>query len=794
MKTWLNSTLLSPRGRKTLPRPPALSRSALLSLALCLLPFDFAFAPAHPHPLLAQTQTSPADGVQQPSGSPGQPGQSDAQQQNGKPGNYILRSQTNIVLVDVRVWDKSGKAVTDLKAGDFKILEEGVPQAITSFSLENVEQLMTASAEHGPPPTIDLAKLPPTTPPAEVSKVLQDHRLIVLFFDMSSMPVDDLMRAEKSAADFVHSRFTPADLVAIATYSSNLRVVQNFTNDRGALSKALKSIQVGEASSLAEAGTTGEAGGTNANGEEIVTQDVSAAFTPDETEFNIFNTDQKLAAVESLAAMLRSVPGRKSVIHFSSGIQKTGVENQAQLRAATDAANQANVSLYTVDARGLAALPPGGDATSASAAGTAVYSGSAVASQVSGLHGSRETLATLATDTGGREFYDLNDFAPAFRAVQAENSSYYLICYTPSNAKSDGRFRRIKVDVDRPGVKVQARPGYFAPKDFRQFSRQDKEVQLEQAMQLDEPFVDLPMAIEASYFRQPDRFYVVLAAKIPGSSVSFLSKSQSHQTEFDFAWRATDSAGRAAAALRDTLPVKLDPATYQQVISGNFLYEGGIVLPPGKYKLKVVARENESGRLGTFEEPLVLPDTAASGLALSSVVLSNQLEDLTSGSASATRGRSRRNRSQVANPLEQSGRSVLPSVTRVFRTDQKLYVYLESYASKSAKSASDNASAPATPLPPSVGLVFFRGRIKISEAGPYPGKVDKTEKTEKKGTSAQAARYFVEIPLAKFPPGRYFMQVNVLDPAADQVAFARVPIAIMRAQAQPAPAPAGSGR
>ncbi|HLW78654.1 MAG TPA: VWA domain-containing protein [Terriglobia bacterium] len=747
-------------------------------LALCSAPF--AFAPAAAPPLLAQGQLAPAQTGQQG-------GQTSGQQPPGpRPGSYILRSQTNVVLVDVRVWDKSGKAVTDLKPGDFKVTEDGAPQTITSFSLENVEQLATASADNGPPPTIDLAKLPPATPPAQVSKMLQDHRLIVLFFDMSSMPVDDLMRAEKSAADFVHSRLTPADLVAVATYSSDLRVVQNFTNDRDALSKALKSIQLGEASSLADAGTIGEAGGTDANGAEVVTQDVSAAFTPDETEFNIFNTDEKLAAIESLADLLRGVPGRKSVIHFSSGIERTGVENQAQLRATTDAANQANVSLYTVDARGLAALPPGGDATSASPAGTAVYSGSAVASQVSGLQGSRETLATLATDTGGRDFYDLNDFAPAFRAVQAENSTYYLIGYSPSNTKSDGRFRRIKVEVDRPGIKVQARPGYFAPKDFRQFSREDKELQLEQAMQLDEPFVDLPMAIEASYFRQADgRFYVVLAAKIPGSSVSFLSRSQNHQTEFDFAWRVNDSAGHPAAALRDTLPVKLDPATYQQVISGNFLYEGGIVLPAGKYQLKVVARENQSGRLGTFEEPLVLPDASAPGLGLSSVVVSNQLQD-----AAASRGRSRRTAGQVPNPLEQGSRSVLPSVTRVFRTDQKLYVYLESYAAKAAKEASDNSSAPAAvPLSPSVALVFFRGRIKISEAGPYPGKV---ERAEKKGVPGPA-HYFVEIPLAKFPPGRYFMQVNVLDPAADQVAFARVPIAIMRAQVQAAPA-AGSGK
>lgn len=724
--------------------------------AFCLLPLAFSWTAAQEPAGNAAPQTAPPS------------------------RGFVLHSQTNLVLVDVRVWDKSGRPVSDLKQSDFKVSEDGAPQTITSFSSENVERLATATGETVPPPTIDLAKIPPSTPPAQVSRVLQDHRLLVLFFDMSSMPVDDLMRAEKAATDFVHTRLTPADLVALVTYTSDLRVVQNFTNDRDVLMKALNSIRLGESSSLAAGGTEGEAGGTNANGEEIVNQDVSAAFTPDETEFNIFNTDEKLSAIESLADLLKDVPGRKSVIHFSSGLERTGIENQAQLRATTDAANRANVSLYTVDARGLAALPPGGDASSASPSGAALYSGSAVASQVSGLQGSRETLATLATDTGGRTFYDMNDFAPAFSEVQKENSSYYLLGYSPSNTKSDGRFRRIRVEVTRGGVKVESRPGYFAPKNFRQFTREDKDLQLEQAMDLDTPFVDLPMAVETAYFRQPDgNFYVVLAAKIPGSAVSFFNKSETHRTEFDFAWRATDAAKHPVGVLRDTLPVKLDPETYQQVISSNFLYEGGIVLPAGKYNLKVVARENQSGRIGTFEEPIVLPAAGDTGLALSSVVVSNQMQDVTSG------GKSRPRKGQVTNPLELGGRSMLPSVTRVFRTDQKLYVYLESYAPKAAKGSTDaSASTAAGPsTPPSVALVFFRGGAKISEAGPFPGKVQKSASTE--------AQYFVEIPLAKFPPGRYWMQVNVLDPAADRVAFARIPLAIMRTPAAASASRAG---
>jgi VWFA-related protein len=681
---------------------------------------------------------------------------------------FILRSTTNEVDVDVRIYDKSGKPVTDLKQSDFRVTEDGVQQTISAFSLEDVEKLtqVTGGSEHAQ--VIDLAKLPQE---ANVEQVLQDHRLLVFFFDLSSMQPDELMRALKASSDFVTNRMTPADLIAVVTYSSNLRVTQDFTNNRDSLKKSLRAILVGEeSSSLATTGAIGEAGGTDANGMEIVTQDVSDAFTPDETEFNIFNTDVKLEAVESLANMLRSVPGRKNVIHFSSGITRTGQENQATLRATTDAANQADVSLYTMDARGLAALPPGGDANSSSPSGTALYSGSAVASQVSSLQGSRETLAALSADTGGRFFYDLNDFTPAFEEVQKENSSYYLIGYSPTNTRADGRFRHIRVEVSRPGLKVQARPGYFAPKNFRQFTRQEKENQLQQVMDLDVPFVDLPFVVETAYFRRPDKkFTVILAAKIPGSQVAFMKKSGKHDTEFDFAWKFTDEKNHVAGGLRDTLPVHMTNDTYEEVIGSNLFYEGEITLPPGKYNLKAVVRENESGKIGTFETPIVVPDVSDTGLGLSSIVLSNEVK------TSEELDRARVNRDKNS-PLQVGNRSVLPSVTRVFRTNQMLTVYLESYAGKNVAAAGPAAT-------PTVALVFFHQGRKFAEAGPFPGKLEKS--------SEQKASYFAQVPLEKFPRGRYTLQVNVLDPAIERVAFARLPLAIVPPPARNLPPGAG---
>jgi len=169
-------------------------------------------------------------------------------------------------------------------------------------------------------------------------------------------------------------------------------------------------------------------------------------------------------------------------------------------------------------------------------------------------------------------------------------------------------------------------------------------------------------------------------------------------------------------------------------------------------------------------------------------VVSNQVQN--SSTSAGPRGRkSKAPQAPAAHPLQIGDQNVLPSVTRVFRTDQNLYAYLESYApansGKSTGGSSGAAGASAGSPPSSVALVFFRGGAKISEAGPFPGVAEKSG----------AVRYFVKIPLQKFPSGRYWMQVNVLDPAADQVAFARVPLAIRKfAGVAPAAGPAPSGR
>jgi len=683
---------------------------------------------------------------------------------------YVLKTESNEVQVDVRVTDRRGNLVTNLKSSDFHVFEDGVKQPLTSFSLDDVQKLQAAQASSGVPATIDLGKLSPGQPTARAT---ENHRLIVLFFDLTSMPVADAMRSLNAAGQFAKSQMTPADLVAVVTYATRLQVVQDFTNSRAAIARALHSIQTGESAELSQTGAEGETGTTNSMGRTVVNQDVADSFTPDETEFNIFNSDEKLAALQSLAEMLQVLPGRKSVIHFSSGMERTGLENQAQLRATESATNRADVSIYTMDTRGLVALPPGGDASMAAPSGTAIYTNQAIASNVTKLHGGRETLAALSSDTGGRTFYDMNNFAPAFRQVQNDSSVYYLLAYSPSNTTADGRFRRIRVEVDRPGLKVEARPGYFAPKSYRQFSREDKNLQLRQALDQDTPFLDLPMAVQASYFLEDGHHYtVMLAAKIPGSVLSSLGKKRRPQTEFDFVWRVKDKNGRTAGFLRDTLRMKISNQEYEKILKSNVLYQGHLTLPPGTYDLKVVARENGSGKMGSFESSLNLPALQPGDLNLSSVVISNQAATVAAGKEQQESGK-HGGRSRAI--LTVGRKDLLPSVTNVFRRDQALYVYFESYD----PGTNHHAVASLNSEPPSFALIFFRRGVMVSETGPFRASI--------LGKQAGWDQYFADVPLQDFPAGRYRLQVNVMDPSANAAVFDEVPFAIM-----PSPAPGGT--
>ena len=688
------------------------------------------------------------------------------------PAAGTIRSSVDLVLIDVRVTDKSGKPVKGLKPEQFSLTEENQPQKISSFEYNDIEGVEKAHVTNPTPIVVPMGTLPPPKPEF-VHAAVRDHRLIVLYFDLTSLHNEDLLRSQQSAEKYISEQISPADLVAVATFGNQIKVPVHFTDDRGVLLRAIKSLQPGKDAQLADM-----AEAAAQPGEDTTSQDTGAAFTADDTEFNIFNTDRKLAALESLSSLLRDIPGRKSVIQFTSGITQTGEENRSQLEATTDAANRANVSFYAVDARGLLPMPAGGEAREGSSAGSAMFissakatiahkasramfSGAEVMQESAARHDSRETLSTLASDTGGRSFFDLGDFSDVFSQVQADSTGYYLLGYYSSDNRKNGAWRRIKVSVTAPGARVRFRQGYYAPRNSSAVTAQDREKQFMDALRDDAPHVDLPVALETSYFRLSDKdVFVPITAKLPSSVLNWAEQRNRHRATFDFAAEIHDATtNKIVAALRDQITVTLDADRYSQLQKQSLEYQGGVVLGPGNYKLKFLARETESGRIGSFEEDLNLPSPQPGTLELSSMLLSGQLQaiEATREVAKKTLGVEAKLKSS---PLEFSGQRIVPSVTHVFTTKQELYVFFQAYVPENTDSTKMRA-----------GLVFFRDGQKMSETPLVePAEIDAKNRT---------ASFRIDLPFEKFVPGGYTVQAVVVEDGGDLAAFARNNFALL---------------
>jgi VWFA-related protein len=671
-----------------------------------------------------------------------------------------IRAAVNLVEVDVAVTDRNGNLLKNLRQDQFSVAEDGKDQKVSTFDYYDVEKLEKAGAADTAPITIPIGSVAPAE---EVRRQIRDRRMIVLFFDLTSLQPNDLTRSTLAAKQFLTRQMTPADLVGVVAYGNQLRVIADFTNDRDLLSTAVDALLPGKEAQLAAL-----AAATSTGIDTAVTEDTSAAFTADDQEFNAFNTDSKLIALESLADLLRDIPGKKSVIQFTSGVTQTGEDNRSQVRATTDAANRANTSIYTVDSRGLLAEIPGGDASAGAASGNAMFTGAAVFQQSQSRQDSRETLATLASDTGGRSFFDLGDLGQAFHSVQSDTSGYYLLGYYSANAQHDGRWRTIRVKVAGvPGARIRYREGYYAPKDFGVYTTEDRERQLEDAMRSTAPVVELPIAVETAYFRLDNRqIYVPISAKLASSALQWAQKSGRRQVEFDFAAEIRDSqSGRVAGALRDTITVRLDAERFEELQQNALVYQGGIILPPGNYKLKFLARENESGRIGTFEDDLKLPAVQPDRMQLSSVVLSSQLIEVQKNSEVQTKAFARDAKLKEL-PLDVAGERIIPSVTRVFTNQQMLYVFFQAYVPDKGDLNQLRA-----------GLEFFRDGARISQT-PVVAASQLDDK-------ARAASFRISLPLNSIGTGRYTVQAVVVEPGAAQAAFGRNYFALRASAAAP---------
>jgi len=730
------------------------------------------------------------------------------QAQNSRAQTPVYRTEADLVVVDLTVRDRKGSLVGDLAREDFRVFEDNVPQQIVTFALENIA--VGPSPAAAPPGVADAAAaaaLPAGTaarppvinlslnPNSPVNKEdLQGKRLMILFFDLSSLGTENLIRSVDTARDFISKQAGPQDLVAVATYSSALELVQDLTNDREVLLATLNSL------------SSPDSGDTPV--EDLSDPDTSdEVFVPDTIQFNIFNTDRRLSAIETIAKMYREFPERKSMLYFSGGVTTTGVENNAQIRSTVDNANRSNMSIYTVDSRGLVALPPGGAASQRSAGGRGMFGGASMARQRANLSGSQETLTTLAHDTGGQSFQDSNDLSLAIRKVQADTQIYYVIGYYSTNNKQDGKYRKIRVEVLRPDLRVEHRPGYFAAKSFGQMSQQERDLQLQEAFNVDRPFTDVPLILQADFFRRDGNTTIVpLSIELKGDGIQFAAKGEQSEAQFEFLAQATDLKGRVAGAARDRVQVRIPADKAERIKAGGILYTTDFDLKPGDYKLKFLVRDNANGKLGSFEQPISVPKLDGKQLETSSIVLGNRLLGTQDMSGVLHQGSMRRfqEMGRGYDPLVIEGKKIVPSIGNVFVNRQTVYVYFQAYGIQGDTQTGkplvetflmllkDNTkileSQPTTVqdwtkqtmgpggrrgMPPGGGGrgdPQFGGR----RGGMGPGMMGGPVTEERKGE----VTFAVALPVKSLKRGTYTLQIHVRDTIADANLFRRIPIVV----------------
>jgi len=660
------------------------------------------------------------------------------------PTPFTISVATQLVVQALSVTDKDGQLVTGLTADDFTLTEDGVPQTISVFEFQKIDD--TSLPRPAARPIFAAALQPPVTritPVPEGDTRYQDRRLLGIYFDMSALNPIDRHRALESAQAFIEKEMKGPDLVALFTYSDGaMRVRRDFTDDKEALVATIQRLLNPTDADLAE--------------------DSATDFGQNTGEFNLFNTDRQLSALQSAVKMLGVLREKKSLIYFASGLNLSGVDNQAQLRATLNAARRANVSFYPVDARGLVANAPMGNASQSSPGGLGMYTGASAMASLRVLQRSQDALYTLAADTGGKAFLDSNELTTGIVRAQQAQSSYYILGYYSTNTTRDGRLRKVKIELKNREGKLSYRESYYAEKEFLKYTATEKERHLEEAMLLGDPITDLTIVMELNYFRLNNaEYYIPLAVKIPGSELVLAQKENAERTVIDFMYEVKDESGATVSNLRDKVEIKLSGETASRLASSPVQYDSGFSLFPGKYTIKFLARNAETGRIGTYMGNLVVPNLNRELVRLptSSVVLSSQRVAMSDALFNAGKGKEARE--QVNNPLIEDGQKLIPSVTRVFSRSRDLYIYLQAYQRDAV-----------TMHPLAAVVTLLKGEEVAFESPAYTV-------TEGMDPKSKAVPFKLSLPLGPIEPGEYAFQITVLDPTVQKAAFWQAPIKIV---------------
>lgn len=681
------------------------SPHARLLLALCLLAAPHAgAAPQHG---LARTETatalSPRNSSTSAAAAPSSPDATLQQQQQQSPqprtsptpprrpvaeeddgvddGGEVVRITSNLVQVDAVVTDGDGRQVTDLRAEDFEISEDGAARAITNFSYVSTQP---PNARPSAPAAPNAKKSDTSVPPPPPARLRPEEvrRTVALVVDDLGLSFESTASVRAALKKFVDEQMQPSDLVAIVRTSAGVGALQQFTSDKQILRTAIERVKwypMGQggasAFSLIEpdpltrlSNSTGAdgrvgslAGSARATGE--VSEEIRSEFREE-----LFSVGT-LGALNYVVRGLKELPGRKSVVLFSDGIRLfhrikspdrsggTGNESTSgaagtgqtrirgdeavgyrentrvveAMRRLADLANRASVVIYTMDARGLQTL------TLQAGDNVADLSTEAIESKLSDRSGeffeTQEGLVYLARTTGGFTVRNSNDLNKGIGRILDDQKGFYLIGYKPDSSTFDpargrGQFHKINVRVKRPGLKVRTRVGFYgvAEADARQ-TRRTPEEQL--AAALSSPFAagGVDLRLTALFTNDAKAGSVVRSVlHIDARDLTFAPDADGWQkTVFDLIAFAYGDDGLVVkqVSVRDAVSARGE--TLQSMLDNGIVYALDVPMKKaGAYQLRVAVRDAGSERVGSATQFVEVPDLDKKRLALSGIYLSGR--------------------------------------------------------------------------------------------------------------------------------------------------------------------------
>lgn len=680
-------------------------------------------------------------------------GQPPQDAQTPPPQTPTFKVQVDYVEVDLLVSDEQGQLVRDLKKEDFQVFEDGKPQTISAFSLVDIP------VEAADRPLFSTA---PIEPDVESNERPFDGRVYVLLLDDLHTDVLRTAQVRRSARQFIEKNLGANDLMAVVHTGGRTDAAQDFTNNKRLLLAAVDKFMGRKLPAI-----------TLARNEEYRIQRRGPAQGNQITDpYDLergYNAQSTLGSLRKIAEWFGGVRGRrKTLLFISEGIEYditdivrrysepggNAASIQAEIREAIDATARSNVTIYAIDPRGLGTddtigvtnfadrdAPPE-DPNNAGVSSAARGPGIGLDSLRNEVRMAQESLRTLADESGGFAAVNRNDFTSAFGRIVSDNSTYYVLAYYPTTTTRDGKFHRIEVRVNRPGLTVRSRRGYVSPKGNppapKPTDKNRMSAPLLEALNSPIQVSGLALRVFAAPFKGPaPNASVVLGVEMLGKDLALLPNGK-----VEIAYVAVDAKGKTHASKSDSLTTNLKPETRTHVQRTGFRILNRFELPPGRYQLHVAVHDTGNRNVGSVIYDLEVPEYSKLRFGMSGLVLTSP-----SGTAIVTT----RHDELLAAVLPAP-----PIAQRTFPQDDEILLFAEVY---------DDGTAPAHTIDITTTVKSDDGRVRYSD------------EVERSSSELQGKRggyeYTARVPLTDLEPGPYILSVEARSRAGEHMAASR---------------------